>query len=189
MKLKIFLTLSFSVLLFIFGALLSFYQWNEENVSPTILQIQKIQNVSKIYDKLRLYTGMPTVPLVVQNSDILNAWTDGTNVTITTKMIDFLDNDDEIATVLGHEMAHVLLKHREVMSIEPTILSSVNIEAQADKMGAFITLRAGYDICKGRQMWVKLANYEDGDYADPFNYDHPSYAYRYETLSMPWCYN
>lgn len=187
MKLKIFLTLLFSVLLLL-GAL-SFLQYTEENVNTTLLQVRKLLNVSKIYDELRLYTGMPTVPLVVQNSDILNAWTDGTNVTITTRMIDFLDNDDEIATVLGHEMAHVLLKHKEVMSVEPPILSPVNIEAQADKMGAFITLRAGYDICKGRQMWIKLANYKDGDYADPLNYNHPSYAYRYETLSMPWCYN
>jgi hypothetical protein len=41
----------------------------------------------------------------------LNAWSDGDNVAVNTAMIHFTHNDDELAFVVAHEMAHNMLHH------------------------------------------------------------------------------
>src|ERR1041385_1785203 len=45
------------------------------------------------------------------NLDAVNAWTDGKTVWITRGMLRFLKSDDELATVLGHEVGHALRGH------------------------------------------------------------------------------
>jgi len=138
-----------------------------------------------IYANLRVYTGAPTVPLQVIDTDIINAWTNGTDITFTTGILKFLNgNEDEIATVLGHEMAHVMLHH--MLNTDPTLMT-IDKEGQADKMGAFFTLRAGYDICEGRKFYLQLDKMGSGDQANPEMWEHPSYSYRYYSISMPWC--
>jgi hypothetical protein len=48
---------------------------------------------------------------VVRN-DQVNAWTNGrSEIAITTGMLRFIESDDELATILGHELAHVTGKH------------------------------------------------------------------------------
>lgn len=44
--------------------------------------------------------------------DKVNAFTDGEQVGITTGMVRFANNDDELALVLGHEYAHNVLDHK-----------------------------------------------------------------------------
>jgi hypothetical protein len=41
----------------------------------------------------------------------LNAWSDGVNVTVTSAMLRFAADDDELATVLSHEIAHNAMRH------------------------------------------------------------------------------
>lgn len=44
-------------------------------------------------------------------SDVLNAWADGKTVTVTSAMLRFVPNDDELATVIAHEIAHNAMHH------------------------------------------------------------------------------
>jgi hypothetical protein len=44
------------------------------------------------------------------NADQVGAWTDGEAVWISRGMIRFLKNDDELALVLAHEMAHARIR-------------------------------------------------------------------------------
>jgi hypothetical protein len=63
-----------------------------------------------------LRVGMPAdticgYNLVAVRKDDLNAWSDGTNVTVTSAMLRFAAEDDELATVLSHEIAHNAMRH------------------------------------------------------------------------------
>ena len=54
------------------------------------------------------------MPLALLRQDALNAFADGTNVYFTMGMLRFVENDDELALILSHEMAHNIRGHIEV---------------------------------------------------------------------------
>ena len=49
-------------------------------------------------------------PVVVKDA-ALNAWADGQNVVLTTAMLRFAGNDEELAAIVGHEIAHNAMHH------------------------------------------------------------------------------
>lgn len=86
--------------------------------------------------------------------------------------------DDAVAFVLGHEMSHIMLGHTKKLKV--TRDESQVMEAEADKYGAFLMMRAGFDICKGRENWSALLK-EQGD---ALVQAHPDFAYRYDQLNV-----
>lgn len=140
--------------------------------------------VQEIWRNICLGSGQCTeVPsLEVVDSEQVNAYATQKGFVIFKGMLAKLETDDELAMVLGHEMAHYLLGH--VFGSEyPTTAEIRIMEMQADKYGAFLMQRAGYDICKGRElMAVLLKNYGDG-----MDWDHPDFAFRYNQLNVN-CY-
>jgi hypothetical protein len=52
--------------------------------------------------------------LMASRKDEVNAWADGSNVTVTSAMLRFVVDNDELAAVLGHEIAHNALGHIQV---------------------------------------------------------------------------
>lgn len=160
-----------------------FKTFNLNTDKQTLQYKQKL--LFEVYSRLRLYTGQGVLPLQLEKDPVVNAWTDGDHITFTTGMLKFTENEDEIANILAHEMAHEMLKH--VQDEGSTVLSVTDREAHADKMGTYLLLRAGYNICTGKEIWKKLQQQGDGDYADTNEAVHPSYAYRYYAEQMPWC--
>ena len=51
--------------------------------------------------------------VMLANSSTLNAWSDGRHVVVTTAMAQMARNDDELAFVIAHEMAHNSLGHAQ----------------------------------------------------------------------------
>jgi hypothetical protein len=51
------------------------------------------------------------VRALVVKDDTLNAWTDGKTLWVTTAMLRFVQNDDELAAVVAHEVAHAVERH------------------------------------------------------------------------------
>lgn len=49
-------------------------------------------------------------------SDVLNAWADGQAVYVTSAMLRFAGDDDELSVVLAHEISHNAMKHIEAQS-------------------------------------------------------------------------
>ncbi len=49
--------------------------------------------------------------LAMVRKDDLNAWSDGVNVIVTSAMLRFAADDDELAAVLSHEIAHNAMRH------------------------------------------------------------------------------
>ncbi len=151
---------------------------------PKYLEQYRYDNVYTIYRSLVVHTGqfgMP--PLHIITDPEVNAYTDGKGVYITIALLDTLSwNKNQVAMVLAHELAHNVLDH---MGTHGWPDDQRIAEAQADKMGAFIMLRAGYDICEGKEAFTVF----NDTYGDDVGGDHPSNAYRLDQLNFPWCYN
>jgi beta-barrel assembly-enhancing protease len=80
----------------------------------------------------------------------LNSQADGRYVQITSAMIDFAGDDDAIATVIAHEMAHNILRHQARHT------PSQRAEYQADRLGAWLVARGGYRLDAVVPFWTRL---------------------------------
>ncbi len=155
------------------------------NLLNNNLNRQKVvdsSHVSAIYSRLAVNSGHQDIPpLLILDSEIANAWTDGQIIVITTSMLNMFENDDQLAMVLAHEIAHFI--NKDVGRSDGEVLPN-DIEAHADKLGAFIMMRAGFDECKGKEVF-KVFKREFGDTATPVG--HPDFAYRHDQLNLPMC--
>tara|TARA_R110002124_G_scaffold120029_4_gene277833 strand:- start:567 stop:1583 length:1017 start_codon:yes stop_codon:yes gene_type:complete len=94
----------------------------------------------------------------VDPSDEYNARADGRGVFISSTMAAYAADDDDLALILGHELAHNVLQHHP--SPEPlgdpdpvpeTALARGNHwtqERDADRVGLFLAARAGFDTAR-----------------------------------------
>lgn len=98
-------------------------------------------------------------------SDELNARADGRRLFISTALAGFTESDDELAIILGHELAHHVLHHREWSDIGgagraenggATVTGSGTREQQADRVGLFLSARAGYETAIAPAFWRRF---------------------------------
>jgi len=81
-----------------------------------------------------------------------NAWSMlGGKIIVHAGLLDLGLTDDELAAVLGHEIAHSLREHAREM------LQSSQHEVEADIIGVELAARAGYDPRAAMTFWQKLA--------------------------------
>lgn len=135
----------------------------------------------EIYANLEKYSGLPGVlpPLTVADTPMVNAWMTPDGMTVTTGMLNFLHNKDELAAVIGHEIGHFVLQHFELGG------DSRIHEANADKFGAFIMMRAGYDPCAIEGLWDRMTD----QFGDQILTDsHPGSAQRAYEMKFPMCH-
>lgn len=100
-------------------------------------------------------------------SDELNARADGRRLFISTALAGFAASDDELAVILGHELAHHVLRHRH-WSETGGAARQANAEAwvtdggqggaeqQADRVGLYLAARAGYDPAVAAPFWRRF---------------------------------
>jgi predicted Zn-dependent protease len=149
---------------------------------PKVLRADhpRLQYVRSILVTLARYSRVPYVyqeyvPIVIHDQAINAFAAPGGFVFITTGMLDFVINEDELALILAHELSHVELNHgvSAVTNAEGAKLMSqfvgditggagmsqlvdglldfgekgydVSVEAEADARGLFIAQQAGYD--------------------------------------------
>ena len=100
-------------------------------------------------------------------SDELNARADGRRLFISTALAGFAQSDDELAVILGHELAHHVLGHRawsdrggaarrandDAWGVEG---GDGNAERQADRVGLYLAARAGYDPAVAAPFWRRF---------------------------------
>ena len=125
------------------------------------------------------------MPLALLRQDALNAFADGTNVYFTMGMLRFVENDDELALILSHEMAHNIRGHIEsqqtnmliggligaviggLAGSSDTTFSDIGqqagamafsqeFESEADYVGVYLAGRAGYDVSQAAYLWRRL---------------------------------
>lgn len=135
-----------------------------------------------IYGKIVRATGQSgSIPqtLHISNLDIINAYTTTEGITIYRSLLNMMTKD-ELALVLGHEVAHFVLGH-VFLPEETQTKDAIRIEEmQADKYGAVLAIRAGYNVCEGRDFFRML----NAAYGDNQDQDHPDFAFRYDQLNL-----
>src|SRR5216117_3204139 len=135
-------------------------------------------------------------PVILVQSDVINAFADGTRVIVTTGMLDFMANDAELAVVIGHEIAHNALTHiddlrlshvldslfnahtghhAELTAIATGFSFSKEYETEADYFGLYIAARAGHDLGAVGQFWERIARRAHTVSSPAFSTTHPSY--------------
>jgi Zn-dependent protease with chaperone function len=113
----------------------------------------------------------------------VNAFSTAGGAVVTTAMLDFVRSDDELAVVLGHELAHGILGHPPMRNGEG-LLASFGIKAptfwhreeQADRLGLRLMAAAGYDLDAAIPFWRRYLGKYDW-YPQLFR-SHPSLAAR-----------
>jgi predicted Zn-dependent protease len=167
---------------FIFGVLfsltcvgLNFYQPTKPSNGITS------NTVFEIYANLQKYSGLPNAmpPLEIVPTMMVNAWMSPDGMFVTIGIMKFVKNQDELAAVIGHEMGHYILRH--FWFDDDSRLK----EANADKIGAYLMFRAGYNICAIEGLWLRMA----GTFGDTIlTASHPGESQRAYEMHFPICH-
>lgn len=113
--------------------------------------------------------------IFIDNNPKINASTDITGVHMYTGMMRFLENEDQLAIILGHELGHVVnndIWHKQYKYME----------TRADLYGFNLTKAAGYNACSG----IKVLRNFVVVLGDKKNKTHPRNSIRYKAL-LKYC--
>jgi predicted Zn-dependent protease len=138
----------------------------------------------------------------IEDSDSVNAGASFGKIVVTYGMIRFLKSDDELAVVLGHELAHIVQGHVTRGFVKGVLLEALGAVAQvqlggggraiaalgsaltmgfdrdqereADNLGLQYASRAGYDPRVGVEIWERFAVENPRTITKDFLSNHPS---------------
>ena len=126
--------------------------------------------------------GVPVCnyPVSLVNDDAVNASADGQQILINTGIMRMVENDDELALVIGHELGHNTMNHvtnvKKIMRATAILevlaggdgsltnvvgqfaseLYSVDHEREADYVGMYYMERAGFDSTSVATFWRRM---------------------------------
>lgn len=103
----------------------------------------------------------------LENDRRLDAYADGKAVAVSSALVDFAATDDELAVIIGHELAHNILKHKDILDTEHVsrgLLAGFGKDAKrirqteedADVMALYLMVRSGYDITIAPEFWERF---------------------------------
>jgi len=148
--------------------------------------------------------------LTIIDSQQINAFTTmGGYLYLTTGLLDFVDSYDELAFIIGHEVAHEFKLHTQrkvtkllfssnifklvrvndfqkmVLSINSSLSAPFDQidEYEADKYGALLAKKAGYDVTRFGDFFKKLEKYEKRDLLTKLKSTHPFAKHRKKCMS------
>lgn len=152
------------------------------------------------------HTATCNYQFALSESQAINAYTDGETIYVTRGMMRFA-TDDELAVVIGHEMAHNLRRHVEgraargaagsVLDMVAAALgiptsgafrniaanfNSKDFEREADYIGLYLMANAGFDVGAAPVFWRKMAVAHPGSVKSGYLSTHPSTAERFVAL-------
>ena len=148
---------------------------NEDVDSESYKKLKSI--VSKIISVSHFDTEKWNVYLL--SGDVFNAFvTGGTNVFVYEGLLKQANSEDEIAAVIGHEIAHIAANHVYEREAQLTALMLANSgsakqqgyiqsftnlnEQEADQVGILYSALAGYNPYAASELWGRLAQKESG---------------------------
>ena len=111
-----------------------------EGTSTTVT----IRRASRTLDVALQPTAVCSAAVVLIAKEAPDAYADRHNVAITAGLVESFQNDDELAFVLAHELAHVIRQDDS-----PKRRNTFKEEEQADVLGAELAFCSGYDPRRG----------------------------------------
>jgi hypothetical protein len=131
--------------------------------------------VRAIRDRMRpgmreMFGSTERVHVYVKKVQMLNAYADGYAIVFSPVMCEALRNDDMLAIIVGHEVAHNLLGH-----YKEGLAGSKDREREADYYGLYLAAHADYDISLAPDMWRAFAHATGGGSG---GITHPTYPER-----------
>lgn len=115
------------------------------SAGPAVLELSRNGRAFKA-----LLTAVPGCAYRFQlyPSSARGASSDGQTISVSTALTRYARRDEDLAVILGHEMAHNVLGH-----VQHPTGSSRERERQADYVGLYLAARAGYDISGASSFW------------------------------------
>jgi len=110
----------------------------------------------------------------------MNATADDRLISLSTALVNYVADDDELATIVAHELAHNALGHRaRVRAGERGVRE---VEREADYVGLYMMARAGYDIEASPRFWRRFGpEHGPGIFGLP---DHPGWRKRERSIRV-----
>lgn len=129
-------------------------------------------------------TGVAACPtrFELRPSDDYGASADGDIVGITSAMLEFMADDDELAAILAHELAHNLLDHRKRLNaagVKRGLMQQLGrnarltlaTEIEADRLSIWLMANAGYDPRGAIRFWTRYGKQRGkGIFSAPTHY-------------------
>jgi predicted Zn-dependent protease len=180
-------------ILVLFGVLLSLYtfEWQKLNGNPfkkerdpfVQMRINPPVVVTMVYNKIAKVSGhrgklggIYLLPSYQWNAFVNNF----NNVYLFYGLIIDLKNQDELAFIISHEVAHVMLGHTEGRSHEDSRMA----EYHADMLALSLMQRAGYNPCVVSKLWKRLHDHYGLNIQTK---GHPDSIQRSEYTKLPFC--
>lgn len=140
------------------------------------------------------------------NLDNVNAYADGRRILITRGMMNFVQNDNELAYVLAKEIAHNALNHAKKQKMNAAIggvidnlissqpdLNSMNgtagikpyplaMDTSADSLALYMVARAGYNADNLIPFWQRLASQYPATVVNGYTALHPATTSRISAM-------
>ncbi len=144
--------------------------------------------------------AMPSCRLIVKlvDSPVVNAFSDGSHIVVTSGLLAFVRSPDELAWVLAHEIGHHALEHSGRAKLQdalnrfltatvgevPQEIVQIELERQADQFGAHLLVRAGFDLQKARSFLECIQTSRSRVTTAEFARSHPSDQERLAALDQ-----
>ena len=128
-----------------------------------------VDQLKIVYSKLVIKNNLPHYPLFVHvdHRKVTAFFRKGNlSVNITLAALNTIENEDELAIILGHELTHAM--HSDEYGADK--VANWDMEIEADQGGAAYAKKAGYNECKGMR-WIQRLGKPDEH--------HPPGKYRY----------
>jgi hypothetical protein len=146
-------------------------------------------------------------PINVINDGAINAYADGQRVFVTYGMMRFVESDEELAVVLGHELGHNVQGHIDAKRSNAAVGTifdilaaaygvntggafgsaggasfSQDFETEADLFGAYAMARAGVAPETAAYFWRRMGAEHSGSIKSAYGKSHPGTAQRFLQL-------
>jgi len=103
--------------------------------------------------------GCPSRFVVGRARGLRGVSSDGRQVGVSFEMLGYVANDDELALILGHELAHNILGHNKgvpsfrAAGEDRSGRNTKSREVEADRWALYLMARAGYDVSVAPGFW------------------------------------
>lgn len=162
----------------------NFWDKSGKDVQKVIEVGTKVINANKLDKHVGFY--------MQRNANIPNAhatFSDKT-VTVYTGLLPYIDNDDELAYIMGHEMAHCIDFYDGIFKVTAMKFNSKAYETKADLIGIDMMVKAGFNPIAAITITKKISG--ESVFDNWIFWNHPKAStrmtnmYKYIYRKYPW---